>query len=37
MTTKSRVESAWAEDMGQFFYHQDPETRKIIMSLKLKY
>ena len=23
------VESAWAEDMGQFLYHLDPNTRKI--------
>ena len=23
------VESIWAEDIGQFFYHLDPETRKI--------
>ena len=29
MTTKSMVESAWAEDMGQFFYHLDPDRRKI--------
>ena len=29
MRTKSMVESAWAEDMGQFFYHLDPDRRKI--------
>ena len=34
MTTKSMVEIAWAEDMGQFLYHQDPETRKIKRSLE---
>ena len=27
--TKSMVKSAWAEDMGQFLYHLDPNTRKI--------
>ena len=34
MMTKSIVESAWAEDMGQLPYHLDPETRKIIRSLE---
>ena len=29
MTTKSMVESAWAEDIGQFLYHVDHDTRKI--------
>ena len=29
MSTKSMVESAQAEDMGQFLYHLDPNTRKI--------
>ena len=29
MITKSMVESAWAEDMGQFLYHLDPDIRKI--------
>ena len=29
MTIKSMVDSDWAEDIGQFFYHQDPNTRKI--------
>ncbi len=29
ITTKSMVESAWAEDMGQFLYHLDLDTRKI--------
>ena len=28
------VESTWAEDMGQFLYHLDPDTRKIIRSLE---
>ena len=28
MTTKSMVESAWAEDMGQFLYNLDPDTRE---------
>ena len=36
MTTKSMVESAWAEDMGQFLYHLDPNTRKITRSLEKK-
>ena len=30
------VESAWAEDMGQFLYHQDPDTKKIQGVLKKK-
>ena len=34
MTTKSMVESAYAEDMGQFLYHLDPDTRKITGSLE---
>ena len=29
MTTKIMDESIWAEDMGQFLYHLDPDTRKI--------
>ena len=29
MTNKSMVERAWAEDMGQFLYHIDPDTKKI--------
>ena len=33
MMTKSMVESTWAEDMGQFLYHLDPDTRKITRSL----
>ena len=33
MTTKSIVESPWAEDMGQFLYHLNPDTRKITRSL----
>ena len=32
--TKSMVESAWAEDMGQFLYHLDPNTRKITRKLE---
>ena len=28
MTTKSMVESAWAEDMGQFLHDLDPDTKK---------
>ena len=34
MTTKSIVESAWAEDMGQFPFHLDPDTRKITRRLE---
>ena len=34
MTTKSKVESTWAEDKGQFLYHLDPNTRKITRILK---
>ena len=34
MTTKSMVESALAEDMGQFLYHLDPNCRKITRSLE---
>ena len=30
----SMVESAWAEDMGQFLYHLDPNTRKITKRLE---
>ena len=26
--------SAWAEDMGQFLYHLDPNTKKITRSLE---
>ena len=29
MTTKSMIESASAEDIGQYFYYLDPDTRKI--------
>ena len=36
ITTKSMVESAWAEDMGQFLYHLDPNTRKIRSLEKIK-
>ena len=34
MTTKSMVESAGTEDMGQLFYHLDPDTRKIARRLE---
>ena len=34
MTTKSMVESAWAEYMGQFLYYLDPNIGKISRSLK---
>ena len=34
MKTKSMVESDWADDMGQFLYHIDPDTRKITRSLE---
>ena len=34
MMNKSMVKSAWAEDMGQFLYHLDPNTRKITRSLE---
>ena len=34
MSTKSTVESAWAENMGQFIYHIDPDTRKITRRLE---
>ena len=34
MTTKSMVESAWAEDMWQLLYRLDPDTRKIQGVLK---
>ena len=40
MMTKSIVESAGAEDMGQFLYHLDPDTKRIIriekFQLKIK-
>ena len=32
--TKSMVESAWAEDMGQFLYYLDPDIKKITRSLE---
>ena len=31
---QNMVENAWAEDMGQIFYHPDPDTRKITSSLE---
>ena len=34
MTTKRMVESAWAEDRGQFLYCLDPDTRKITRVLE---
>ena len=33
---KRIVESAWAEVMGQFLYHLDPNTRKITRVEKLQ-
>ena len=37
MTTKSMVEAAWVEYMGQFLYHLDLDTRKIgLEKLQLK-
>ena len=34
MTTKRMVESAGTENMGQFIYDLDPDTRKISRSLE---
>ena len=34
MTTKNMVESVEAEDVGQFLYDLDPDTRKITMNLE---
>ena len=34
MMIRSMVESTWAEDVGQFLYHLDPDIRKITRSLK---
>ena len=34
MTTKSMIESTWAEDIGQFLYYQDSDPRKITSSLE---
>ena len=34
LTIKSMVESPWTEDMGQFLYHLDPDTRKITRRLE---
>ena len=34
MTTKSVVESAWAEDVRPFLCHLDPDTRKITRRLE---
>ena len=34
MKTKSMVESAWAENMGQSLYCLDPNTKKNTRSLK---
>ena len=34
MTIKSMVVSAWAEDMGQFLYHLNPDKRKIRRTLE---
>ena len=34
MMAKSKVENAWAKDMGQFLYQLDPNTRKITRRLE---
>ena len=34
MMTKSMVKSTWVEDMGQFLYYLDPDTRKITRRLE---
>ena len=34
MTTKSMVESVWADDIGQSLYHLDPDNRKITRCLE---
>ena len=34
MMTENIVKSIWAEDMGQFLYHLDPNTRKITRRLE---
>ena len=36
MTIKSIVESAWAEDTGQFFYHRHPDKKNNKESWKNK-
>ena len=36
MTTKSMVESTRAEDMGQFLYHFDPDTKKKKITKRLE-
>ena len=33
MTTKSMLESTWAEDMGQFLYHLDSDIEKIKLKI----
>ena len=35
MKTKTMVETAWTEDMEQFLYPQDPDTRKITVVSKV--
>ena len=32
--TKTMVENSWAENMGHFLYHLDPDTRKITRRLE---
>ena len=34
MMIKSVIKSTWAEDMGQFLYHTDPNSRKISRRLE---
>ena len=34
MTTRSVIESTWAEDMGQFLYHLDSDTVKTTRTLE---
>ena len=34
MTTKSMIETAWVENMGQILYHLDSDARKITRRLE---
>ena len=34
MMIKSKVESVWVENMGQFLYYLDPNTRKLTRTLE---
>ena len=36
MMSESIVKSTWAEDMGEFLYHLDPDTRKVTSILEKK-